>query len=93
MKKNINGKTVLITGATGFIGGRLVEMLSFDYNVKIKCLVRDLSKCSQLARFDSVEIFYGSLSDFDTVDKAVSGCDIVFHCAYDPSSQKIILME
>jgi nucleoside-diphosphate-sugar epimerase len=88
MKKNINGKTVLITGATGFIGGRLVEMLSFDYNVKIKCLVRDLSKCSQLARFDSVEIFYGSLSDFDTVDKAVSGCDIVFHCAYDPSSQK-----
>ena len=84
----INNKTVLITGATGFIGGRLAEILSLKYDVNIKCLVRDLSKCSQLARFDSIKFIYSSLSDTDKLKEAISNCDIVFHCAYDSSNQQ-----
>lgn len=88
VESEINGKTVLITGGSGFIGGRLAELLSLEYDVRVKCLVRDLSKCSQLARFDTIEIIYGSLTNITAVEEAVSGCDIVFHCAYDASSQK-----
>jgi len=88
VESEINRKTVLITGGSGFIGGRLAELLSLEYDVRVKCLVRDLSKCSQLARFDTIEIIYGSLTNITAVEVAVSGCDIVFHCAYDASSQK-----
>lgn len=76
------GKKVLITGATGFIGGRLVEKLILYHHANVRALVRDFAKASRIARFN-LEMVKGSIVDADAVDRAVAGCDTVFHCAHD----------
>lgn len=75
-------KKVLITGATGFIGGRLVEKLILYHGVEVRTLVRDFAHASRIARFN-VEMVEGSTTDADAVDRAVASCDTVFHCAHD----------
>jgi uncharacterized protein YbjT (DUF2867 family) len=42
--------TVLVTGATGFIGGRLVEQLMLAGGTHVRVLVRDLSRAPRLLR-------------------------------------------
>jgi nucleoside-diphosphate-sugar epimerase len=78
----LQGKTVLVTGGTGFIGGRLVEKLILEQGARVRVLVRNFVRAARISRFP-VEMIGGDLTDFDSVLRAVQGCDIVFHCAYD----------
>jgi nucleoside-diphosphate-sugar epimerase len=68
----------LITGATGFIGGRLVARLVREGYV-VRCLARASSDTSRLEELD-VEIVVGDLTSPDSLARAVTGCDVVFHC-------------
>ena len=73
-------KKVLITGATGFIGGHLVRAnLSKKNRVRALVLPGDPAAASLKER--DVEVFEGDIRDFNAVRKAVEGMDIVFHCA------------
>src|SRR4051812_5654936 len=85
------GRTVLVTGATGFIGGRLVEHLIRAEGANVRALVRNFARAPRLARFP-VEMVAGDLLSPDALDRAVAGCDVVFHCAYgnggDESARK-----
>jgi nucleoside-diphosphate-sugar epimerase len=76
-------KTVLVTGATGFIGGRLVEKLINEYRANVRVLIRDYSRAARIARFSSVKMIRGDLGDYDTLCVAMKDCDFVFHCAFD----------
>ena len=76
-----------VTGATGFIGGRLIELLALKGDVQIHTLVRNYANAARIARFD-VKLIKGSLLDNDIIDAAVKDCDVIFHCAYDPTSQE-----
>jgi len=80
------GRTVLVTGAAGFIGGRLTERLAKDYGAKIRCLVRDGGRAERLAMLP-VEIIEADLASAVDIDKAVDGARYVFHCAYDHRSR------
>lgn len=80
----LKGKTILVTGGTGFIGGRLVERLVLEYDAHVRVLVRNFSKSARIARFP-IEFIKGDITDEKTLNQAIKGCDLVFHCAFDPS--------
>lgn len=70
--------TVLITGASGFIGGRIARRLAGEGR-QVRCLVRASSDTSELARMP-VEIVRGDLTDPRSLQRAVEGCREVLHC-------------
>jgi nucleoside-diphosphate-sugar epimerase len=78
----LKGKKVLVTGAPGFIGCRLVEKLMLEQGADVRALVHKFNRAARLARFP-VEMCPGGLADADAIDKAVAGCDVVFNCAHD----------
>ncbi len=68
----------LITGASGFIGGRLAKRLVQD-GYSVRCLVRESSDTSRLDELD-VQIAVGDLASASSLARAVEGCDYVLHC-------------
>ena len=79
-QSDLTGKRVLVTGGTGFIGGRLVERLVLDCGANVRVLVRNFARACRIARFP-VEMAYGDVTDPSAVEQAASGCEVVFHCA------------
>lgn len=83
MTAPFKGKRVLVTGGTGFLGGRLVERLILEQGADVSVLVRNFAKAMRVARFGGIRMVPGALDDADAVMRAAEGCDFVFHCAHD----------
>ena len=73
--------TVAITGATGFIGGRLVERLT-EQSAVVTCLLRDAAASSRL-HHTGAKIRTLNLAEPEPLRAALEGIDFVLHCAYD----------
>jgi nucleoside-diphosphate-sugar epimerase len=71
---------VLVTGASGFVGGHVAEALS-NRGDRVRALVRKTSQRSHLERLPNVELFEGSIGDMDRLHQAVDGVDAVIHAA------------
>jgi len=69
----------LVTGASGFVGGHLVEALNRGGH-QIRCLVRASSDV-QLLKSQDIELINGELDCRDTLVRAVDGMDYVVHLA------------
>ncbi|QGZ65293.1 NAD-dependent epimerase/dehydratase family protein [Paraburkholderia acidisoli] len=71
--------TVLVTGATGKVGSRLVKDL-VRRGIQVRPLVRDRRRATPL-RGEGIELAEGDLLDAGSLAAAVSGVDAVVHCA------------
>jgi dihydroflavonol-4-reductase len=70
-----------VTGATGFLGSHVARALS-DQGAELRLLVRSNSSPQNL-RGLKADTAVGDLRDASSIEKAMSGCDIVFHVAAD----------
>jgi len=72
---------VFLTGATGFIGSHVARALAIE-GAQLRMLVR---KTSNLANLDGIdgETHVGDLSEPDSLQPALAGCDAVVHVAAD----------
>jgi len=75
------GAEWLITGATGFIGGHLLDRLYDHEQGAIRAVARSPASCANIARYP-VEIAPANLLAKDQVERAVADTRIVFHLAY-----------
>ena len=78
-------RPVLVTGAAGFIGSRLTEML-VQQGAQVRAFVRYTSRSELgLLRFlppailSDVQLIFGDLRDADAVEHASKGADLVYH--------------
>ncbi|WP_156761139.1 SDR family oxidoreductase [Microbacterium karelineae] len=72
---------VLVTGATGYIGGRLVPQL-LEAGHEVTCLVRSPWKLTDVPWEDRVRVVEGDLSDADAVRRAMAGVDVAFYLVH-----------
>src|ERR1700674_666281 len=71
----------LVTGATGFLGSHVARVLA-DQGADLRLLVRPTSNLRNLEGLKA-ETATGDLRDAGSLEKAMSGCDTVFHVAAD----------
>ena len=77
---DLNGASVLVTGATGFVGPYLVQAL-IEKGARVKIL--SLSEGDVLSNLcaDDLEIVTGDITKPETIDGIMKGVDLVFHLA------------
>jgi nucleoside-diphosphate-sugar epimerase len=74
-------RKIFITGATGFIGGRLAKHFA-DKKIAVRAMKRKKSKIPDFLRhYECIEWAEGSLFDTDFLENAVTGCTEVIHAA------------
>lgn len=73
---------VLVTGATGYIGGRLVPKL-LEAGHMVRALARDSARLQ--GRFDGAEIAEGDLSEHDSIAGALRGVDAAYYLIHSMS--------
>ena len=69
--------TVLVTGATGFLGRRVVQKL-LDHNYQVRCLVRNPGR-ERIFAEGSVDVYYGDVHNPEALLSACQGVEQVIH--------------
>ncbi|TDO14217.1 uncharacterized protein YbjT (DUF2867 family) [Mycobacterium sp. BK086] len=75
----------LVTGATGYIGGRLVPRL-LDDGFAVRALARTPDKVSDVPWRDRIEVARGDLSDASSLAEAFAGVDVVYYLVHSMGS-------
>ena len=70
-----------VTGATGFLGSHVARVLA-EQGAQLRLLVRRSSDLRNIAELDAERV-EGDLRDPASIEKALAGCDALFHVAAD----------
>lgn len=76
---------ILLTGATGYIGGRLAPRLAAR-GYRVRCLVRDPDRLADVPWARSVDIVEGDVSKPDTLRPALEGIDAAYYLIHSLGS-------
>jgi uncharacterized protein YbjT (DUF2867 family) len=77
---------ILVTGATGYVGGRLVPCL-LERGERVRVLARDPSRLAGRPWSDAVEIVRGDLLDPASLTSAVAGARAAYYLVHSMASQ------
>ena len=77
------GARVFLTGATGYVGGRLAPRL-LDAGYRLRCLARSPGKLAdrEWAARDGVEIVEGDLEETASLARLMEGCDAAYYLVH-----------
>jgi uncharacterized protein YbjT (DUF2867 family) len=80
---------ILVTGATGYVGGRLIPAL-LDAGYRVRAMARTLAKvgCRPWSHHDQVELVQGDALDPDSLKKAAAGCRAAYYLVHSMIAQK-----
>src|ERR1700691_2971060 len=70
-----------VSGATGFLGSHVARVLA-EQGAQLRLLVRPASDLRNIQGLDADRV-QGDLRDAASIEKALAGCDVVFHVAAD----------
>lgn len=79
-------RTILVTGSTGYIGGRLVNLF-MERGQSVRCLVRDSSRI-QGRGWDKVTVFEGNVLNYDSILPALEGVDVAYYFVHSMTAGK-----
>lgn len=77
----------LVTGATGYIGGRLIPAL-LDRGYAVRALARNPDKLDRLPWRDRIEVARGDLGDADSLRPAFEDIDVVYYLVHSMGSER-----
>lgn len=79
------GPRCLVTGATGYIGGRLVPEL-LDAGYRVRCLARSPDRLRDHPWAGRAEVVGGDVTDAASVARALDGVDVAYYLVHAMSS-------
>jgi uncharacterized protein YbjT (DUF2867 family) len=85
----ISVKPILVTGATGYVSGRLIPLLLAD-GYKVKAMGRSIPKMTDRpwGKNENVELVKGDIQDIASLKNAAKGCGTVYYLVHSMISQK-----
>lgn len=80
-------ETILVTGSTGYIGGRLINpLLDAGYNIKV--LTRNASHLTGRSWLDQVDVVEGDVLDADSLAIAMQNVDVAYYLVHSMSDNE-----
>ncbi|MCX5880969.1 MAG: SDR family oxidoreductase [Deltaproteobacteria bacterium] len=82
-------KPVLVTGATGYVGGRLIPLM-LESGYRVRALARSLAKLRSRpwSGHINIELVQGDVLDLASLNKAASGCGAAYYLVHSMVAQK-----
>lgn len=78
-------RTILVAGATGYVGGRLVPKL-LDEGHRVRVLARNPARAQRYDWSERVEVITGDVLEPDTLPAAFDGCDVAYYLVHSIGS-------
>ena len=80
---------ILVTGATGYVGGRLIPVL-LDAGYRVRAMGRTLAKlaCRPWAHHGRLELVQGDVLDLESFRKSATGCRAAYYLVHSMIAQK-----
>jgi uncharacterized protein YbjT (DUF2867 family) len=78
-------KHILVTGAAGYIGGRLIPLL-LETGHHVRVVARDVTRLSDLPWANQVETIEADLNVDDSVGRALEGIDVAYYLVHSMGS-------
>jgi len=90
----MKSQPILVTGATGYVGGRLIPAL-LEVGLRVRAMGRSLDKlgCRPWARHQMLELVQGDALDRESLEKAAKGCRAAYYLVHSMIAQKTKFVE